>query len=61
MNKVMLVLDFGGCQAGTIVNVSGIVLKNHADDDGTVPPTEGGDEPDPDKPTMDWDYASSEG
>ena len=57
MNKVMLVLDFGGCQAGTTVNVSGIVLKNHADDDGTVPP--GGDDPNPDKPTMDWDYESS--
>ena len=57
MNKVMLVLDFGGCQAGTVVNVSGIVLKNHADDDGTVPP--GGEESDPDKPTMDWDYESS--
>ena len=55
MNKVMLVLDFGGCQAGTTVNVSGIVLKNHADDDGTVPP--GGD--DPEKPTMDWDVTSS--
>ena len=59
MNKVMLVLDFGGCQAGTTVNVSGIVLKNHADDDGTVPPSEGGDDPDPDKPTMDWNYESS--
>ncbi len=35
--------------------VSGIVLKNHADDDGTVPP--GGD--DPEKPTMDWDVTSS--
>lgn len=57
MNKVMLVLDFGGCQAGTTVNVSGIVLKNHADDDGTVPPTEGGD--DPDQPTFDWDATSS--
>ena len=57
MNKVMLVLDFGGCQANTTVNVSGIVLKNHADDDGTVPPTEGGD--DPDQPTIDWDATSS--
>jgi hypothetical protein len=57
MNKVMLVLDFGGCQANTTVNVSGIVLKNHADDDGTVPPTEGGD--DPDQPTVDWDATSS--
>ena len=57
MNKVMLVLDFGGCQANTTVNVSGIVLKNHADNDGTVPPTEGGD--DPDQPTVDWDATSS--
>ena len=56
MSKVMLVLDFGGCQAGTTVNVSNIVLKNHADDDGTVPPS---DEPiDPDAPVMDWDYTS---
>jgi hypothetical protein len=60
MPKVMLVLDFGGCQAGTTVNVSSIVLKNHADDDGTVPPND--DKPDtpdnPDAPTMDWDYES---
>ena len=60
MPKVMLVLDFGGCQAGTTVNVSNIVLKNHADDDGTVPPND--DKPDtpdnPDAPTMDWDYES---
>ena len=60
MPKVMLVLDFGGCQAGTTVNVSSIVLKHHADDDGTVPPND--DKPDtpdnPDAPTMDWDYES---
>lgn len=57
MPKVMLVLDFGGCQAGTTVNVSNIVLKKHADDDGTVPPND--DKPDtPDVPTMDWDYES---
>ncbi len=60
MPKVMLVLDFGGCQAGTTVNVSNIVLKNHADDDGTVPPTDNPDTPDnPDGPKMDWDAASS--
>ena len=60
MPKVMLVLDFGGCQAGTTVNVSSIVLKNHADDDGTVPPNDDmPDTPDnPDVPTMDWDYES---
>ena len=57
MDKVDLFFDFGGCQAGTVINISNIVLKNHADDDGTVPPN--GDDPDnPDKPTMDWDYES---
>ena len=57
MERVNLFFDFGGCQAGTVVNISNIVLKNHADDDGTVPPTDNGD--DPDKPTMDWDAAST--
>ena len=46
MSKVMLVLDFGGCQENTTVNVRNIVLKNHADDDGTVLPTDGPDTPD---------------
>lgn len=50
MNKVMLVLDFGGCQENTTVNVRSIVLKNHADDDGTVLPEEGGG----DKPAVTW-------
>ena len=57
MAKVMLVLDFGGCQAGTTVNVCNIVLKNHADDDGTVPPSDNPDKPD--TPVMDWDYDSA--
>ena len=56
MPKVMLVLDFGGCQAGTTVNVSNIVLKDHANDDGTVLPTV--DPVTPDTPEMDWDVAS---
>ncbi len=56
MPKVMLVLDFGGCQAGTIVNVSNIVLKDHANDDGTVLPNV--DPVTPDTPEMDWDVAS---
>jgi hypothetical protein len=56
MERVNLFFDFGGCQAGTVINISGIVLKNHADNDGTVPPND--DDPDPDKPTMDWDYES---
>jgi hypothetical protein len=34
-----LVLDFGGNAAGTVVTASNIVLKRHADDDGTVLPS----------------------
>ena len=44
MSKVMLVLDFGGCQDNTTVNVRNIVLKDHANDDGTVLPNGGGEE-----------------
>ena len=54
MDKVNLFFDFGGCEANTIINISNIVLKNHADDDGTVIP-EGGEE---EKPVMDWNYES---
>ncbi len=56
MERVNLFFDFGGCQADTHINISGITLKNHADDDGTVPPgvQPGGDDT-PDG-TMDWDY-----
>ena len=36
MENVDLVLDFGGNEAGTEVTVSRIVLKDHANDDGTV-------------------------
>ena len=55
MPKVMLVLDFGGCQAGTTVNVSNIVLKDHANDDGTVPPNVDPENPDnPSEPSVDW-------
>ena len=48
MERVNLFFDFGGCQAGTTVNISSIVLKDHANDDGTVLPTV-----DP-TPTVDW-------
>ena len=56
MQRVNLFFDFGGCQADTHINISGITLKNHADDDGTVPPgvLPGGD--DTPKPQMDWSY-----
>ncbi len=40
MDRVNLFFDFGGCQAGTIVNIRNIVLKDHANDDGTILPNE---------------------
>jgi len=48
MERVNLFFDFGGCQAGTHVNISNIVLKDHDNDDGTVLPS---DDP---TPTVDW-------
>ena len=59
MERVNLFFDFGGCQPDTHINISGIVLKDHANNDGTVPP--GGDQPGGDTPggTMDWDYNSA--
>ena len=48
MERVNLFFDFGGCQAGTTVNISNIVLKDQANDDGTVLPVT------PDTPTVDW-------
>ena len=56
MDKVNLFFDFGGCQAGTTINIRNIVIKDHAYDDGTVLPDE--NEDNPDKPVMDWDYES---
>ena len=48
MERVNLFFDFGGCQAGTTVNISNIVLKDHANDDGTVLPVI------PDGPAVEW-------
>ena len=48
MERVNLFFDFGGCQAGTTVNISNIVLKDHANDDGTVLPVI------PDEPAVEW-------
>ena len=50
---LMLVLDFGGCQENTDVQIMNVVFKNHADDDGTVLPTE------PDTPTVEWREADN--
>ena len=55
LNPVKLVLDFGHATGETHVNVSNIVLKDHANDDGTVISGGGGGD---DTPTMDWDVNS---
>jgi hypothetical protein len=39
-----LVFDFGGCKAGTVVEISDMVLKDHAYDDGAGQPEEEGGE-----------------
>ena len=54
LNQVKVVFDFGHAAEATTINMSSIVLKNHADDDGTVVPSGA----DPDAPTMDWDPAA---
>ena len=56
LNPVKLVMDFGHATGETNINVTNIVLKNHADDDGTVPPNVNPENPD--SPKMDWDYES---
>ena len=56
LNPVKLVLDFGHATGETHVNVSNIVLKDHANDDGTV--ISGGGGGGDDTPTMDWDVNS---
>ena len=56
MDPVKLVMDFGHATGETHVNITNIVLKNHADDDGTVLPTI--DPVNPDTPVMDWDASA---
>ena len=56
LNPVKLVMDFGHATGETKVNISNIVLKDHANDDGTI--VSGGGGGGGDKPTMDWDYES---
>ena len=58
LNPVKLVMDFGHATGETNINISNIVLKNHADDDGTVPPNNPDNPDNPDAPVMDWDYNS---
>ena len=55
LSKVKLVFDFGHATEATKINISSVVLKDHANDDGTIV-SGGGDNPD--APKMDWDYES---
>ena len=48
MERVNLFFDFGGCPAETTVNIYNIAFKDHANDDGTVPPVP------PDEPKVEW-------
>ena len=56
LNPVKLVFDFGHATGETNINISNIVLKDHANDDGTVLPNV--DPVNPDTPVMDWDASS---
>lgn len=60
LNTVKLVFDFGYAAEPTTVNVRNIVLKDHANDDGTVLPEQGGEEGGEEQQAqMDWDYDSA--
>ncbi len=53
-----LFFDFGGNPANTTVSVRNIVVKDHANDDGTVLPSEDPVDPTPEA-VMDWDVDAS--
>ena len=55
LSPVKLVFDFGHATGKTTINVSNIVLKDHANDDGTIVPT---DQPGGDEAKMDWDASA---
>ena len=58
LQPVKLVFDFGHAAEPTTINITNVVIKDHANDDGTVLPDVtpgGGDEP---SATIDWDYNS---
>ena len=52
MERVNLFFDFGGNPAGEVINIRNIVLKDHANDDGTVLPDV---EPEGPEAVVDWD------
>jgi hypothetical protein len=49
MSNLKLATDFGHATGETNISISNIVLKNHADDDGTIVPEQGEE-----KPQVDW-------
>ena len=55
LSPVKIVFDFGHASGATTINVSNIVLKDHANNDGTIV-SESGEGGGEDKPTMDWNY-----
>lgn len=56
ISRIDVVFDFGGNAANTEVTVSDIVLKDHADDDGTVVPPEDGQPSDDEEDDTVYDY-----
>jgi len=57
LSPVKIVFDFGHATGATNISISNIVLKDHANNDGTIV-SEGGEGGGEDKPKMDWDYNS---
>ena len=57
LNPVKLVFDFGHATGETNINISNIVLKDHANDDGTKLPNV--NPVNPDEPVMDWDAGAA--
>lgn len=55
LSPVKIVFDFGHATGATNISVNNIVLKDHANNDGTIVSGEGEGGGD-DKPTMDWNY-----
>ena len=58
--NLVLTLDFGGCPDNTVVTVSNIVLKDHANDDGTVLPSEEEEPVEPEQPVSWVDVDSAD-
>ena len=55
--NLVITLDFGGCGDNTVATISNIVIKDHANDDGTVLPEE---DPEPEVPVTWVDVESAD-